>query len=47
MVGSELLSVKIFLVKATLKIGQDKYIFIIDSVWKTNPWTHNVKDLNW
>ena len=29
MVGSELLSVKIFLVKVTLKIGQDKYLLLI------------------
>ena len=45
MTESELRSIKIFLVKLTLNIGQEKY-FSIDSVLKTNPWTYKIKDLN-
>ena len=39
LVELELLSMRILLVKATLKIGQEKY------VKKTNLWTYNIKDL--
>ena len=35
----ELLSMRIFLVKVTLKIGQEKYVL------KTNFWTFKIKDL--
>ena len=35
----ELLSMRIFLVKVTLKIGQEKYVL------KTNLWTFKIKDL--
>ena len=48
---SELLNLRIFLVKITLRIGQEKLlllsikIIIIDSVLKTNPWTYKIKDL--
>ena len=45
MLKSELLSIRISLVKVTLEIGQ-KEIFIIDCVFKTNPWTYKIKDLN-
>ena len=37
MIDSELLSVRIFLVNATLKIGQGKYL-LYDSVQKIYPW---------
>ena len=43
MIESELLSKRIFLVKATVKIGQ---ISIINFVCKINPWTYKLKDLN-
>ena len=43
MTESELLSIRIFLVKATVKIGQ---ISIINFVCKINPWTYKLKDLN-
>ena len=43
MIESELLSIRIFLVKATVKIGQ---ISIINFVCKINPWTYKLKDLN-
>ena len=43
-IESELWSVRIFLVKATLKIGQEKNF--INSVLKTNTWTYKIKDLN-
>ena len=39
MIESELLTIRIFLVMFTLKIGQKK-IFIIDSAVKTNSWTN-------
>ena len=42
MIGSELQSIRIFLVKRKGK----REIFIIDSVLKTNPWTYKIKDLN-
>ena len=41
---SELLSIRIFLVKVTLKIGQE--LFIIEFVLETNPQTYKIKDLN-
>ena len=44
MIASELLSIRIFLVKVILKIGQE--IFIIDSVLKTSSWSYRIKDLN-
>ena len=44
MTESELLSIRMFFVKVTLKIGQE--IFIINSVLKTNPWAYRIKDLN-
>ena len=43
MIESELPSIKILLVKVTMKIGQE--IFIIDSVMKANSWTYQIKDL--
>ena len=39
LVELELLSMRIHLVKVTLKIGQEKY------VTKTNLWTYKIKDL--
>ena len=45
MIESELLSITIFLVKATLKIGQDKSLLMI-LFCKPNPWTHKVEDSN-
>ena len=45
MIESELLTIRIFLVMFTLKIGQKK-IFIIDSAVKTNSWTNKIEDLN-
>ena len=45
MIEWELLSIRIFIVKVTLKIGHEKY-FTIDSVLKTYPWTYKLKDLN-
>ena len=44
-IESELLSINIFLVKATLKVGNKKYLFI-GSVLKANPWANKIKDLN-
>ena len=44
MIESGLLSIKTFLVKVPLKIGQEKYL--IDSVLRTNPWRYEIKDLN-
>ena len=41
MIESELLSVRIYLVKVTLKIAQEKYLLL-----KTNPWTYKAKDSN-
>ena len=41
MIELELLSTKIFLVKITPKIGQEKYLLSI--VLKTNPWTYRLK----
>ena len=41
MIESEFLSIRIFLVNFTLKIGQEKYLLLI--ALKTNPWT---KDIN-
>ena len=45
MIESELLSIKIFLVKVTVKNGQKKR-FMIDSVLKANHRTYKIKDLN-
>ena len=45
MIESELLSIMIFLVKATLKIGQDKSLLMI-LFCKPHPWTHKVEDSN-
>ena len=45
MIESELLSIRIFLVKVTLKIGEEEFFFI-DFVLKTNPWTHEAKVLS-
>ena len=45
MTESELLSLRIFLVKVTLKTGQQKKV-LMDSVLKTNLWTYEIKDLN-
>ena len=39
LIALELLSMRIFLVKVTLKIGQEKYVL------KTNLWTFKIKDL--
>ena len=44
MIESELISIRLFLVQVTLKIGQKKYLLLI--VLKTNPWTYQIKDLN-
>ena len=44
MIESGLLSIEIFLVKVTLKIGQEKYLLLI--MLKTNPWKYKIKDLN-
>ena len=44
MIESGLLSIKTFLVKVPLKIGQEKYL--IDSILRTNPWRYEIKDLN-
>ena len=44
MIAWELLSIRRFLVKVILKIGQE--IFIIDSVLKTSSWSYRIKDLN-
>ena len=53
MIELELLSIRIFLVEVTLKIGQENYLlslllllFIFIIVLKTNPWTYEIKDLN-
>ena len=50
MVQSELLSIRIFLVKFTLKTGREIYYYIvliiINSVLETNTWTYKIKDLN-
>ena len=43
MTAWELLSIKIFLVKVKLEIGQVKYLLLI--VLKTNPWTYKIDDL--
>ena len=45
MTETELRSIRIILVKATLKIGQEKYLLSILFL-KTNPWTYKIKDLN-
>ena len=45
MTETELRSIRIILVKATLKIGQEKYLLWILFL-KTNPWTYKIKDLN-
>ena len=43
---SKLLSIKIFLVKVTLKIGQEiHHRLIIDFVFKSNHWSYKIKDL--
>ena len=44
-IESELLSTKIFLAKVALKIGQNKYLWLI-LVLKTDRWTCKIKDLN-
>ena len=44
MIEPELQSIKIFLVKLTLKIDGEKYLLSI--VLKTNPWNYKIKDLN-
>ena len=44
MMESELLSIKILLVKVTLRIGQEK--FITNSVLKTNPRAYKLKHLS-
>ena len=45
MIESELLSIRIFLVKFTLTIGREKY-FLLILFGKTKPWTFKGKDLN-
>ena len=35
---------RIFLAKTTAKVDQKKYLLLI--VFKTNPWTYKIKDLN-
>ena len=45
MTETELRSIRIILVKATLKICQEKYLLSILFL-KTNPWTYKIKDLN-
>ena len=45
MIELQLLSKKIFLVKVTLKIGQDKYLLLI-MFWKLIFWTNKLKDFN-
>ena len=45
MIQSELLSIRIFLIKVALKIVQEKYV-IIDSILKTNLRTYKIKELN-
>ena len=42
---SELLSIKICLVKVTLEIGQENYLFLI-LFQKANPWNYKNKYLN-
>ena len=44
-IESELLNIRIFLIKDILKIGQEE-ISIIYSALKSNPWTNKIKDLN-
>ena len=44
MIEPELQSIKIFLVKFTLKIDGEKYLLSI--VLKPNPWNYKIKDLN-
>ena len=44
MIEPELQSMKIFLVKFTLKIDGEKYLLSI--VLKHNPWNYKIKDLN-
>ena len=44
MIESGLLSIWILLVKVTLSLSRE--VFVIDSVLKTNTWTHKDKDLN-
>ena len=44
MIESESQSVRIFLVKVTLKIGQEKCLLWF--CFKNNPWTYKMKDLN-
>ena len=44
MIESELLSIRIFLVKLTLKIGQEKYLLLI-LFWKLTL-GHKIKDLD-
>ena len=45
MTETELRSIRIILVKATVKIGQEKYLLSILFL-KTNSWTYKIKDLN-
>ena len=44
MIEPELQSIKIFLLKFTLKIDGEKYLLSI--VLKPNPWNYKIKDLN-
>ena len=44
MIESELLTTRIFLVTFTLKIGQQKYCWLLV---KNNSWRNKIKDLNW
>ena len=46
MIELEILSIQLFLVKVILKIGQEIFIFIIESGSKTIPWTYKIQDLN-
>ena len=43
MIESRLLTIRIFSVRAKLKIGQ-QILFVIESVLKTDPWTYETKD---
>ena len=43
MIEWELQSIRICLVKDTLKIGQEKYLLLILFDCKTNPWTYKTK----
>ena len=46
MIESELLSIRIFLVKVTLIKNWSRQKLIIDYVLKTNAWMYQIKDLN-